>query len=190
MAVINITLLTDINALIASDNVNEGDALLLEEGIYFQTVNILKSNIRIVAKRPGVILDGKDILFTTITLSNVVGVGIEGINIRNYRFENIIIRSGSGNRIINNRIISDPLSDGIEIVGSSGNLIWKNEICDSFKGRSLVLHEPYHFSASGDCYYYIYIGLLRTRGQHCDSRECKWNKIHNGFQGVEFSKQV
>jgi len=115
MAIINVTPLTDITALIASDNVNAGDVLLLEEGIYFQTVNILKEHIRIAAKGPGVIFDGKSTFFTAFTLSNVVGVGIEGINIRNYRFENIIIRSGSDIRIINNTIISDPLSDGIEI---------------------------------------------------------------------------
>ena len=82
MAVIKITPLTDISALIASDNVNEGDVLLLEEGIYFQTVNIFKNNIRIVAKGPGVIFDGKSTLLTAFTLSNVVGVAIEGINIR------------------------------------------------------------------------------------------------------------
>lgn len=59
MAVIKVTPIMDITALIASDNVNEGDVLLLEEGIYFQTVNILKDNIRIVAKGPGVILTEK-----------------------------------------------------------------------------------------------------------------------------------
>lgn len=58
MAVINVTPLTDITDLIASDNVAEGDVLLLEEGIYFQTVNILKNNIRIIAKGPEVIFDG------------------------------------------------------------------------------------------------------------------------------------
>lgn len=42
MAVINVTPFTDITDLISSDNVNEGDVLLLEEGIYFQTVNVIK----------------------------------------------------------------------------------------------------------------------------------------------------
>lgn len=140
MAVINVTPLMNINALIASDNVNEGDVLLLEEGIYFQTVNVQKSNIRIAAKGPGVIFDGRVILFTAFTLSNVVGVVIEGINIRNYRFESIIVQSASGNRIIKNSIINNPLSDGIRLVNSSGNLIWKNEICRSFVGISLSLN--------------------------------------------------
>ena len=50
MAVINVTPLTDITALIASDSVNQGDVLLLDEGIYYQTVIIPKNNIRIKAK--------------------------------------------------------------------------------------------------------------------------------------------
>ncbi len=59
MAVINVTPFTDITALIASDNVKEGDVVLLEKGIYFQTVNITKNYIRIVAKGPGVVFDGQ-----------------------------------------------------------------------------------------------------------------------------------
>ncbi len=35
MAVINVTPLTDITALIASDAVSPGDVLLLEDGLYF-----------------------------------------------------------------------------------------------------------------------------------------------------------
>lgn len=45
MAVINVTTFDDISAIIASDKVTEGDVLLLEDGIYFQSVNILKNNI-------------------------------------------------------------------------------------------------------------------------------------------------
>ncbi|NLX70242.1 MAG: hypothetical protein GX024_05015 [Clostridiales bacterium] len=137
MAVINVTPLDDITALIASDNVNEGDVLLLEEGNYFQTVNILKNYIRIVAKGPKVIFDGKSTLFTAFTLSNVTGVAIEGMNIRNYRGDGIVIDSGAGNRIINNTI-AHMFSNGIEVVASSGNLIWKNEINHCFYGVLLI----------------------------------------------------
>lgn len=138
MAVINVTALEDITALIASDNVNEGDVLFLEEGIYFQTVNILKNNIRLVAKGPGVIFDGKSTLLTAFTLSDVVGVGIEGINIRHYRSNGILIQSGPSNRMVNNTI-SYMINNGIEIESSSGNLIWKNEICNCFDGLRLIL---------------------------------------------------
>lgn len=137
MAVINVTPLMDITALIASDDVNEGDVLLLEDGIYFQTVNINKSNIRIAAKGTEVIFDGKGTLLTAFRLSDVVGVAIEGIKIRQYRDDSIIIQSGSGNRIINNTF-NNMLSDGIVLIGSSNNLIWKNEICYCSDGIKLT----------------------------------------------------
>ncbi|NLY67859.1 MAG: hypothetical protein GX069_09900, partial [Tissierellia bacterium] len=58
MAVIKVNPHMDITSLIASDRVGEGDVVLLEEGIYFQSVNVMKDNIRIVAQGPGVIFDG------------------------------------------------------------------------------------------------------------------------------------
>lgn len=138
MAVIKVTPLTDISALVTSDNVSEGDVLLLEEGIYFQTVNITKNNIRIVAKGPGVIFDGKSTLLVAFTLSNVVGVAIDGVNIRHYRVDGIFIESGSGNKITSNRIYN-VRNDGIFLLGSNGNLIWKNEICRCSNGVFLTL---------------------------------------------------
>jgi hypothetical protein len=117
--------------LIASDNVNAGDVLLLEDGIYHQTVNIAKNNIRIAAKGPEVIFDGRSTLGSAFTLSNVTGVVIAGIKMRHYRFNGVLIASGSGNRIIQN-IISNTLSNAIDVRNSSSNLIWKNEICNCF----------------------------------------------------------
>lgn len=137
MAIINVTPLIDITALIVSDDVSEGDVLLLEEGIYFQTVNITKNYIRIVAKGPQVIFDGKSILLTAFTLSNVTGTAIEGINIKQYRANGILIQSGSGNRIVNNKI-SNTIGNAIDVFGSSGNLIWKNEICSCSDGVRLI----------------------------------------------------
>lgn len=127
MAVINITPLTDITALIASDSVNEGDVLLLEEGIYYQTVIIPKNNIRIIAKDQKVVFDGKSSLITAFILTNVNGVLIEGISIRHYRADGIVIDGGSGNRIIKNTI-NNMLNFGIVILASNSNLIWKNEV--------------------------------------------------------------
>ncbi|NLK44999.1 MAG: hypothetical protein GX300_11480 [Tissierellia bacterium] len=138
MAVINVTPLMDITALIASNNVIEGDVLLLEEGIYFESVNVTKDFIRIVAKGPGVIFDGKSTLLTAFLLSDVVGVAIEGINIRHYRGSGLLIESGSGNRIVNNRI-NNMINDGIRLVSSSGNLIWKNQVCNCLDGVRLTL---------------------------------------------------
>lgn len=137
MAIINVTPLTDITDLIASDNVTEGDVLLLEEGIYFQTVNVTKGFIRIVAKGPEVIFDGKNILLTAFTLANVSGVAIEGINIMQYRVNGVLIQGGSGNRIINNKI-NNTLGNAIDVRQSSGNLIWKNEIRKCLDGVRLI----------------------------------------------------
>jgi len=138
MAIINITPLTDITALIASDNVSEGDALLLEDGIYYQTVIIPKNNIRIIAKGTEVIFDGKSTLTAAFTLSNVTGVLIKGINIRHYRANGIVIEGGYGNRIIKNTI-NNMLDSGIVMINSRGNLIWKNEICRCGNGIILSL---------------------------------------------------
>ncbi|NLY76481.1 MAG: hypothetical protein GX080_00145 [Tissierellia bacterium] len=137
MSVINVTPIIDITELIASDNVNEGDVILLEEGIYFQTVNVLKNNIRIVAKGPGVIFDGRSTLLTAFTLPEVSGVVIEGINIRYYRGDGILIEFGSGNRIINNTI-NNMIEHGVEVISSSSNLIWKNEISNCYDGVLLI----------------------------------------------------
>ena len=137
MAIINITPLTDITALIASDNVSEGDALLLEDGIYYQTVIIPKNNIRIIAKGTEVIFDGKSTLTAAFTLSNVTGVLIKGINIRHYRANGIVIEGGYGNRIIKNTI-NNMLDSGIVMINSRGNLIWKNEICSCSDGVRLI----------------------------------------------------
>lgn len=137
MAVIKVTPRTDITALIASDNVTDGDVLLLEEGIYFQTVAITKNNIRIVAKGSEVIFDGKGALLDAFVLSDVEGVMIEGIHIRHYRASGILIESGSGHRIVNNKI-NNMLEHGIEVISSSGNLIWKNEINKCYDGVLLI----------------------------------------------------
>jgi hypothetical protein len=111
--------------------------ILYEEGIYNQTVITFKNNIRIIAKGPGVIFDGNSTFFTAITLSNVVGVAIEGIKIRHYRADGISILSGSGNRIVNNTI--NLVNTGIQVRGSNGNLAWKNEICNCTHGILFTL---------------------------------------------------
>ena len=137
MAIINVTPLMDITELILSNSVNEGDVLLLEEGIYFQSVAVLKNYIRIVAKGPGVIFDGRGTLLDAFLLPDVVGVGIEGITIRHYRASGVLIEFGLGHRIVNNKI-HNMLENGIEVVSSRANLIWKNEISYCYDGVLLI----------------------------------------------------
>ena len=137
LAVINVNPLMDITSLINSDNVNEGDVLLLEEGIYFQSVAVLKNNIRIIAKGPGVIFDGKSTLLDAFLLPDVVGVMIEGITIRHYRASGILIEFGFGHRIVNNKI-SNMIEHGVEVMSSRDNLIWRNEINKCYDGVLLI----------------------------------------------------
>lgn len=136
MAIINVTPLTDITELIASDNVNAGDVLLLEDGIYNQSVTIARNNIRIIARGNNVVFDGRSTLTTAFTLQNVTRMVIEGIKIEHYRSNGIQIDGGSGNRIINNKI-SNVLEIGIIMSNSSANLIWKNEISNCGYGIRL-----------------------------------------------------
>ena len=133
MAIINVTPTTDINTLIQSNNVSEGDVLLLEDGEYFQTINVTKNFIRIVAKSNNVVFNGKSMLVGAFNLIDVSGVEIFGISIMHYRGNGIFINGGSGNRIVDNRINS-VLNNGISISSSHDNLIWKNEICNAGDG--------------------------------------------------------
>jgi len=111
MAVINVTPLTDITALIASDAVSPG-----KNAVFY----------------------GMGILFNAFILSDVSGVEINGITIRNYSISGVLIDFGSGNRIVNNKIYN--IADyGIHVFSSSANLIWKNEICRGLDGVHLVL---------------------------------------------------
>ncbi len=186
MAVINVTPTMDITALIASDNVNEGNVLLLDKGIYFQTVNILKDNIRIVAKEPRVIFDGKSTLFTAFTLSDAVGVAIEGISIRHYKANGILIQSGSGNRIINNRI-NNILSDGIMIISSRGNLIWKNEICNCFNGIFLASSSTSNWIIDNIAKECFDDGFETNSDQDSNNAFIFNTSIRNGSDGFELS---
>ncbi|HHY91515.1 MAG TPA: hypothetical protein GX503_07585, partial [Clostridiales bacterium] len=120
-----------------SNSVNEGDVLLLEEGIYFQAVAVTKNYIRIVAKGPGVIFDGRSTLLDAFILPDVVGVGIEGITMRHYRASGVLIEFGGSHRIVNNKI-HNMLENGVEVMSSRGNLIWKNDISYCYDGVLLI----------------------------------------------------
>ncbi|MDF2654115.1 MAG: hypothetical protein K0R19_589 [Bacillota bacterium] len=128
MAIIKVSPKTNITSLIASDEVSEGDVLILEEGIYHQVVFINKSYIHILAKNQRVVFDGYGELSNAFFLFGTTGVEVRGIKIRNYAYAGIIVLFGSGNRILSNRI-KDAGERGVDIVRSSANLVWKNEIC-------------------------------------------------------------
>lgn len=133
MAVITVSPATDISALIASDNVSPGDVLVLEDGEYFQTVNVTKDYLRLVAKGTKAVFDGKSILAAAFILNDVTGVEVNGVSIMHYRVNGIRIERGGGHRIVGNKI-NRVLVYGINVTFSRENLIWKNEICHAVDG--------------------------------------------------------
>lgn len=128
MAVITVSPTTDISALIASNTVAPGDVLVLEDGEYFQTVNITKNFLRLVTKGTKVVFDGKSLLQSAFILTDVTGVEISGVSIMHYRSDGISIVGGGGHRVVGNEI-NGVLNNGISVIASSGNLLWKNEVC-------------------------------------------------------------
>ncbi|WOO37961.1 NosD domain-containing protein [Anaerocolumna sp. AGMB13020] len=126
MAVFYVTPLTNIEEFINSDEVMPGDVLLLEDGVYRQSVSITKNHIRIVANGKCVVFEGEDTLLTGINLNNVEGVEILGLQFQNYLINAIVITQGSSNRIRKNRMFKGNI--GISVVRSSGNLIHNNVV--------------------------------------------------------------
>lgn len=137
MAVITVSPATDISDLIASDNVSPGDVLLLEDGEYFQTVDITKNNLRLVAKGRKAVFNGKSILAAAFILNDVTGVEVNGVSIMHFRVNGIRIEQGGGHRIVGNKI-NRVLDTGIAVISSRENLLWKNEVCRTFVGVRLV----------------------------------------------------
>ncbi|QOX65537.1 hypothetical protein FRZ06_20310 [Anoxybacterium hadale] len=128
MAIFKVSPETNITSLIASDEVSQGDVLILEEGVYNQSVFISKSHIRIMAKNQHVVFDGYGELSNGFFLFGTTGVEVSGIKIQNYAYAGIVVIFGSANRILSN-IIKEAAERGVDIVRSSANLVWKNEIC-------------------------------------------------------------
>ena len=127
MAIINVSPSTNISTLIASASVSEGDVLLLEEGVYYQSVVISKNNIRIVGENCRAVFNGSGFLASAFILNGVSGVEIFGVTMRDYIGYGVYINGGSANRIVSNAIF-DIEGPGIFAVTSTANLIWKNRI--------------------------------------------------------------
>ncbi len=133
MATFYISSNTNITLFIASATVSPGDVLLLENGVYQQSVLIGKDNIRLVANGSKVIFDGAGVLALAFILFGVTGVEITGITVRNYIAGGILVFGGSANRIVKNKISSTGVS-GIEVFASSSNLILRNQVSEVFDG--------------------------------------------------------
>ena len=127
MAIINVSPSTNISTLIASVSVAEGDVLLLEDGVYYQSVLISKNNIRIVSESCRAVFNGFGFLASAFILNGVSGVEIFGVTMRDYIGYGVYINGGSANRIVSNTIY-DIGANGVQIFASSANLVWRNWI--------------------------------------------------------------
>jgi parallel beta-helix repeat protein len=125
MAVIRVTPADDITTVI-NNTASPGDIILAEDGVYNQTVVVTKDNIRVIANGTGAIFNGANMLINGFLLSGTAGVEINGFMIINYVGSGIFIDSGEFNRILRNRVVSSGVN-GIELFGTTGNLVWKNE---------------------------------------------------------------
>lgn len=126
MAVITVTPADDITTVI-NTIANPGDVILVGDGIYNQSVLVTKDNIRIIANGTGAVFDGANTLMEGFQLQETTGVEINGFIIINYVQSGIYVNGGRFNRILGNRVISSGFI-GIELSGTTGNLVWRNEV--------------------------------------------------------------
>ncbi len=133
MAVILVNPNIDLTTLIASATVNPGDVLLLEDGVYNQSVNISKNYLRIVARGRNAIFNGGNTLADAFILTNVQGVEIRGITIMDYTDDGIQLTAGFAHRILNNKIIRVG-NRGIALIRSNSNFILRNQFAQASYG--------------------------------------------------------
>lgn len=114
----------------AVDRARPGDSILVSNGVYRESVTVSKDRIRLIADGNRVVLNGSCRLATGFLLNEVSFVTIEGFAFRNFTEAAIRAQGGSGHRFVQNRIRSTPRckGEGIDLQGSSRNLIWQNRL--------------------------------------------------------------
>lgn len=131
----------------AVDAAQPRDTILVRNGNYPEAVTLSKEGLRIIADGDRVILDGSGRLDTGFSLNEVSFVAIEGFAIRNFIKTAIQAQGGGGHRFVHNRIGGQctpecpangvETSLGIDLQGSSQNLIWRNRLQGVCAGVSI-----------------------------------------------------
>ncbi|MGE5674311.1 MAG: hypothetical protein ACM3XM_10545 [Mycobacterium leprae] len=125
----------------AVDHAQPRDTILVSDGTYREAVTLSKDALRIMADGGRVVLNGSGRLETGFFLQEVSGVTIEGFAIRNFTGAAIRAQRGSGHRLAQNRIAR---GEGIDLQGSSRNLIWRNVLRGVCIGVSVTGHSVAH----------------------------------------------
>jgi parallel beta-helix repeat protein len=108
---------------------NEGDVILVNNGVYNEAVTITTNNIRIVTASNEVFLNGNNTFNFAFffAVQGISGVEINGFNIANYLVDGINLNNSNFNLITRNTI-TNVGEDGINMDGGSGNLILSNTV--------------------------------------------------------------
>lgn len=129
MAIITVTPATPggIDGAVNAVTTQPGDVILVENGVYHETVTIpaTKSNIRIVADGRRAVLKGNNQLAIAFALVGVSGVEITGFTIKEYTNIGIQVNGNGFNRLVENKLRQIG-NDGIQL-NSEGNLVYKND---------------------------------------------------------------
>jgi parallel beta-helix repeat protein len=182
MAVINITIADDISLIIAAV-ANPGDVLLVEDGIYNQSVLVTKSNVHIIAKGNGAVFDGLNLLVAAFVLDNISNVTVEGFTIINYTGVGITVGGGSANRILKNRLV-DTGVEGIMLDNSTRNVVWRNEASGCTEGILMINGSTANWIIENNCHDNLATGIETFLDEDANnaviSNKCSNNSL-NGF---------
>ena len=105
-----------------------GDKILVCPGVYLETVEVTKPDLRIEAQAaPGeVVLQGTPSQPFGFRLLNTTGVLVQGFTVQGFSDANIRIEGGSGNTLRKNITTAAVVGSGIRVINSSANVVEHN----------------------------------------------------------------
>lgn len=113
-----------------------GDHILVCEGTYHERVLITKSDLTLHAQGgPDDVVVDADHLGNGITISGASGVTVEGFTVRNGHDNDIMLVNANHNTLRRN-ILTAAMHDGIELFGSSDNVVEHNASIDNLAANA------------------------------------------------------